>query len=116
MPIKFYYVYILLSLHDENFYIGLTNDLKRRLSEHKRGKNISTAKRLPLRLIYFFKGTVPLKYHSQTGYQFRFLSDFLKVVEYRLLLKKPKFVSVIILNYGDFLFFLCYNKKDLTSF
>ncbi len=53
MPIKFYYVYILLSLHDENFYIGLTNDLKRRLSEHKRGKNISTAKRLPLRLIYY---------------------------------------------------------------
>jgi len=53
MPIKFYYVYILLSLYDKNFYIGLTNDLKRRLSEHKQGKNISTAKRLPLRLIYY---------------------------------------------------------------
>jgi len=53
VPIKFYYVYILLSLYDKNFYIGLTNNLKRRLSEHKQGRNISTAKRLPLKLIFY---------------------------------------------------------------
>lgn len=35
------------------FYIGSTNDLRRRLSEHQQGKNTSTAKRLPLELIYF---------------------------------------------------------------
>lgn len=50
---KFFYVYVLLSLKDNKFYIGSTNDLKRRLREHFAGKNISTSKRLPLKLIYF---------------------------------------------------------------
>ncbi|MDO8592042.1 MAG: GIY-YIG nuclease family protein [bacterium] len=49
----FWYVYVLLSGHDNKFYIGSTNDLKRRLTEHKQGKNISTAKRLPIELVYF---------------------------------------------------------------
>ncbi len=53
MPIKFYYVYILRSLKDGLFYIGCTNDLKRRYGEHQRGENISTAKRLPLELIFY---------------------------------------------------------------
>lgn len=50
---KFFYVYVLLSLKDNKFYIGSTNNLKRRLKEHQNGKNISTSKRLPLKLIYF---------------------------------------------------------------
>lgn len=50
---RFYYVYVLLSLRDRKFYIGSTNNLKRRLSEHQCGKNVSTAKRLPVELIYF---------------------------------------------------------------
>ena len=50
---SFYYVYILQSAKDNKFYIGSTNDLKRRLKEHKLGKNISTSKRLPVELIYF---------------------------------------------------------------
>ncbi len=53
MPNKFYYVYILRSLKDGLFYIGLTNDLKRRLGEHNRGENISTSKRKPLELIFY---------------------------------------------------------------
>lgn len=53
MPIKFYYVYVLRSLKDGLFYIGYTNDLKRRVAEHLRGANISTAKRLPLELIFY---------------------------------------------------------------
>ncbi|MFC1618147.1 GIY-YIG nuclease family protein [Patescibacteria group bacterium] len=44
---------MLLSLRDKRFYIGYTNNLKRRLEEHQQGKNISTAKRLPLKLFYF---------------------------------------------------------------
>jgi putative endonuclease len=48
-----FYVYVLLSLKDHKFYIGYTNDLKRRLSEHCTGKNISTKPRLPLKLIYY---------------------------------------------------------------
>ncbi|NQT49701.1 GIY-YIG nuclease family protein [Candidatus Kuenenbacteria bacterium] len=50
---KFFYVYILKSLKDGKFYIGLTADLKRRVSEHQKGKNISTSKRLPVELIYY---------------------------------------------------------------
>ena len=48
-----YYVYVLLSLKDKKFYIGYTNNLKRRLNEHNSGKNISTKSRLPLKLIYY---------------------------------------------------------------
>lgn len=49
----FWYVYVLQSAKDGLFYIGSTNNLKRRFAEHQAGKNISTAKRLPLELLYF---------------------------------------------------------------
>jgi len=49
----FWYVYVLLSLKDHQFYSGTTNNLKRRFKQHQRGENVSTAKRLPLKLIYF---------------------------------------------------------------
>ena len=49
----FYFVYVLLSSKDGNFYIGFTTRLKARIIEHQNGKNISTAKRLPVRLIFF---------------------------------------------------------------
>jgi len=48
-----YYVYVLLSLKDNKFYIGLTSDLKRRLKEHNSGNNTSTKSRLPFKLIYY---------------------------------------------------------------
>ena len=50
---KLWYVYVLYSGKDQKFYIGSTNNVKRRVAEHNQGKNISTAKRLPLKLIYF---------------------------------------------------------------
>ena len=50
---NFWYVYVLLSQNDNKFYIGSTNDLKRRVKEHQAGKNTSTSKRLPLKLIYY---------------------------------------------------------------
>ncbi len=49
----FHYVYVLRSKRDGKFYIGSTNDLKRRLQQHQRGENTSTSKRLPVELIYF---------------------------------------------------------------
>jgi putative endonuclease len=48
-----FYVYVLISLKDNKFYIGFTNNLQRRLKEHNSGKNISTKSRLPLSLIYY---------------------------------------------------------------
>jgi len=50
---KFYYVYVLWSHKDKKFYIGYSDDVDRRVLEHQRGANISTAKRLPVRLIFF---------------------------------------------------------------
>jgi putative endonuclease len=47
-----YCVYVLYSLSDDKFYIGFTENLKRRLAEHFSGKNISTRSRRLLRLIF----------------------------------------------------------------
>lgn len=49
----FFYTYVLLSNKDNNYYIGYTNNLKRRLEEHNSGKNFSTKPRTPFKLIYF---------------------------------------------------------------
>lgn len=47
-----YYVYVLLSEKDKNFYIGFTENIDQRLDEHNSGKNVSTKLRRPLSLIY----------------------------------------------------------------
>ena|SRR3989344_335105 len=49
----YYWVYVLESIKDKKLYIGYTNNLKRRIEEHKRGLNFSTKYRLPFQLIYF---------------------------------------------------------------
>ena len=49
----YYYVYVLLSEKDNQFYTGYTANLKNRLNEHLSGKVHSTKNRLPLKLIYF---------------------------------------------------------------
>ena len=51
--IEHFYVYILLSRRDSRLYIGCTNNLKRRLTQHARGEVISTSKRRPFRLIHY---------------------------------------------------------------
>jgi putative endonuclease len=48
-----FYVYILKSERDHNFYTGHTKNLKKRLEEHNKGINESTKLRRPLRLIYY---------------------------------------------------------------
>jgi len=50
---SYYYIYVLQSLKDYNWYTGYTNDLKKRLKEHNDGKNISTKNQRPFKLIYF---------------------------------------------------------------
>jgi putative endonuclease len=50
-------VYILLSLKDKKLYIGLTSNLKQRLTDHFHGKSLATSFRRPFLLLlceYFF--------------------------------------------------------------
>ena len=47
----FYYVYVLVSLKDKKFYVGLTENIKIRFNNHVVGKVRSTKNRRPLKLI-----------------------------------------------------------------
>lgn len=49
----FYYVYLLQSELNSDFYIGYTSDLKRRFIEHNKGLNFSTKNGKPWKLIFF---------------------------------------------------------------
>ena len=46
-----FHVYVLRSLRDRSLYIGLTNDLERRLGEHDEGESPSTKAKRPLELL-----------------------------------------------------------------
>lgn len=50
---KYFYVYVLQSEKDSNFYVGYTIDLKGRSTEHQKGQVNSTKNRLPLKLVYW---------------------------------------------------------------
>lgn len=79
-----WYVYILQSLKDKNFYTGCTDDLKGRFKEHNNGKVKSTKDRMPFHLIYYeacinkidaFKREKYLK----SGYGKRWLKNRLRI-------------------------------------
>jgi putative endonuclease len=48
-----YYVYVLRSLKDHQFYVGFTTDLQKRIVAHNAGKVFSTRSRRPFELIYY---------------------------------------------------------------
>jgi putative endonuclease len=47
------YVYVLRSIQDGRFYVGLTRNLRARLLQHNSGQVPSTKRRVPLELIYW---------------------------------------------------------------
>ena len=47
------YVYVLRSLVDKQFYVGLTNNLHERFQQHNNGLVMSTKGRKPFELIYW---------------------------------------------------------------
>ncbi len=47
-----YQVYLLISRKDKSWYIGSTNNLKRRLDEHNNGKSRYTNQHRPYVLVY----------------------------------------------------------------
>jgi predicted GIY-YIG superfamily endonuclease len=66
-----YYVYF-LELSNQDIYVGSTNDLNRRIDEHKNGKVISTSKFLPLKLKAYLavetkKRSIELEKYFKTG-------------------------------------------------
>jgi len=48
-----FFTYVLKSKSDKKFYIGFTEDLKRRLDDHNSGKVDATRDRRPLELVYY---------------------------------------------------------------
>ena len=48
-----FYMYVLKSKKDKEFYVGYTNNLKRRIKDHNAGLVFSTRGRKPLSLIYY---------------------------------------------------------------
>jgi putative endonuclease len=50
---QFYFVYILESALDGNFYTGYTKNIELRFEQHQKGQVKSTKDRRPLKLIYF---------------------------------------------------------------
>ena len=80
---EMYYTYVLLSEMDKEFYTGFTTDLKERLQEHQRGKVLSTAKRRPLKLIYYEAclnemDAIKREKYFKTGFGRRFLKNRLE--------------------------------------
>ena len=49
----YYYIYVLQSLNDLNFYTGYTKDIKLRFEQHNKGLVESTKERRPFNLIYY---------------------------------------------------------------
>jgi len=49
---NWYYVYVMESLKDGEFYIGYTTNLTERLKQHNAKTNFSTKSRTPFRYIY----------------------------------------------------------------
>jgi len=48
-----YYVYVLKAKNGKQIYIGYTSDLKKRLREHSLGRTYTTARFLPVDLVYY---------------------------------------------------------------
>jgi putative endonuclease len=48
-----FFVYVIRSLKDGKLYVGLTNNVEKRISEHNDGKCIATKLRRPFTLLYY---------------------------------------------------------------
>jgi len=78
-----YFTYVLLSKKDNKFYIGYSDDLVKRLKQHKSGNVLSTKNRLPIKIIYFEACTnkfdaIKRERYLKTGMGKRYLRNRLK--------------------------------------
>ncbi len=78
-----YYVYVLQSMKDGNFYTGYTPDLRKRILRHNKGIVQSTKTRMPLQLLYYeackdMKDARARERYLKTGMGKRYLKNRLK--------------------------------------
>ena len=82
-----YYVYVLRSEKDEQFYVGYSADLEQRMKQHQNGEVESTKNRRPLELVYYEacksqKDALHREKYLKTSYGKRYiknrLSDYLE--------------------------------------
>ena len=81
--LKVYYTYVLLSVKDNQFYVGATNNLKKRIWRHKNGLVPSTKNRRPINLIYYEaclnqKDAYSREKYLKTGMGKRYIKNRLK--------------------------------------
>jgi predicted GIY-YIG superfamily endonuclease len=67
-----WYVHILRSIIDKNLYVGSTNNIRRRLTEHNSGEVDSTKSRIPFSLEAYIAvkdqaKAIELEYYFKTG-------------------------------------------------
>ncbi|MGH7799401.1 MAG: GIY-YIG nuclease family protein [Thermodesulfobacteriota bacterium] len=79
----FYYVYVLYSKKDDNFYTGYTQQIRKRLKEHQSGQVSSTRHRKPLELVYWEgclsqKDALQREKYLKTAWGKRYLKNRLK--------------------------------------
>ena len=53
-----FYVYILQSDLDGTFYIGFSENLEKRVSQHNNGESAYTSRKIPWKLVYFEEVTL----------------------------------------------------------
>lgn len=78
-----HYVYVLKSLKDKDFYVGRTENLKQRITEHFKGEVLSTKNRRPLKFMYAeisnnIKDAVYREKYLKTAWGKRYLRHRLK--------------------------------------
>ena len=80
-----FYVYVLSSLQQKYLYVGLTDNLNRRLKEHQTGKSRSTRSRRPFKLILVEK----YKYRWEARNREKYLKSGIGK-EFLTLINKPE--------------------------
>lgn len=94
-----FYVYILYSFKDKRLYIGFTNNLRQRLTQHANGEVDSTKNRLPVKLIhyeYFIndKDAKAREKFLKSGYGRKQFKEILKNTFEEVMQTKEKYISV----------------------
>lgn len=77
------YIYVLQSLKDKQFYVGYSNNLKKRVKDHNEGKVYSTKFRRLLKLVYYEaclnqQDTTKREKYLKTAWGKRYIKNCLK--------------------------------------